>query len=210
MLISTLVSFIYKDGVTFRLLMSGLSVLVIGAIFMLSSLDHKKEMNKREGYIVVSFGWIIMALSGTLPYLLTGTIPSFTNAFFETMSGYTTTGASILNNIEAVPHGVLFWRSLTHWIGGMGIIVLAIAILPLLGIGGMELFAAEAPGPSADKLHPRITDTAKRLWLIYFSFTAIETFLLSVDFLQKMQVWPFITDSLLFNILLSSLCSWQG
>ncbi len=180
MLISTLVSFIYQDGVTFRLLMSGLSVLVIGAIFMLSSLDHKKEMNKREGYIVVSFGWIIMALSGTLPYLLSGTIPSFTNAFFETMSGYTTTGASILNNIEAVPHGVLFWRSLTHWIGGMGIIVLAIAILPLLGIGGMELFAAEAPGPSADKLHPRITDTAKRLWLIYFSFTAIETFLLSV------------------------------
>ncbi len=180
MLISTLVSFIYQDGVTFRLLMSGLSVLVIGAIFMLSSLDHKKEMNKREGYIVVSFGWIIMALSGTLPYFLSGTIPSFTNAFFETMSGYTTTGASILNNIEAVPHGVLFWRSLTHWIGGMGIIVLAIAILPLLGIGGMELFAAEAPGPSADKLHPRITDTAKRLWLIYFSFTAIETFLLSV------------------------------
>jgi trk system potassium uptake protein TrkH len=96
------------------------------------------------------------------------------------MSGYTTTGASILNDIEAMPEGILFWRSLTHWIGGMGIIVLAVAILPLLGIGGMELFAAEAPGPSADKLHPRITDTAKRLWLIYFGYTAAETILLQV------------------------------
>ena len=96
------------------------------------------------------------------------------------MSGYTTTGATILNDIEIVPKGVLFWRSTTHWIGGMGIIVLAIAILPLLGIGGMQLFAAEAPGPSADKLHPRITDTAKRLWLIYFGYTVAETILLKV------------------------------
>lgn len=96
------------------------------------------------------------------------------------MSGYTTTGASILNEIEIIPKGVLFWRSLTHWIGGMGIIVLAIAILPLLGIGGMQLFAAEAPGPSADKLHPRITDTAKRLWLIYFGYTVAETILLKL------------------------------
>jgi len=121
-----------------------------------------------------------MSLSGTLPYLFSESIPSFTNAFFETMSGYTTTGASILNEIEIIPKGVLFWRSLTHWIGGMGIIVLAVAILPLLGIGGMQLFAAEAPGPSADKLHPRITDTAKRLWLIYFGYTAAETVLLKL------------------------------
>ncbi|MCB0426043.1 MAG: TrkH family potassium uptake protein, partial [Mangrovimonas sp.] len=118
--------------------------------------------------------------SGTLPYILTNAIPSFTHAFFETMSGYTTTGATILNDIEIVPEGVLFWRSLTHWIGGMGIIVLAVAILPLLGIGGMQIFAAEAPGPSTDKLHPRITDTAKRLWLIYFTYTAVETLLLTV------------------------------
>ena len=137
-------------------------------------------MEEEEGYIVVAFGWIIMSLSGSLPYLLTQAIPDFTNAFFETMSGYTTTGASILNDIEVVPKGVLFWRSLTHWIGGMGIIVLAIAILPLLGIGGMQLFAAEAPGPGGDKLHPRITDTAKRLWLIYFGYTAAETILLQV------------------------------
>ncbi len=180
MLISSLVSLLYKDGVTSRLFLAGIVTLVIGVLTMVSTRHHKKEMNKREGYIVVSFGWIIMALSGTLPYIFTESIPSFTNAFFETMSGYTTTGASILNDIEAVPKGVLFWRSLTHWIGGMGIIVLAIAILPLLGIGGMQLFAAEAPGPSADKLHPRITDTAKRLWLIYFGYTAAETILLQV------------------------------
>ena len=94
------------------------------------------------------------------------------------MSGYTTTGSSVLSDIEALPKGILFWRSLTHWIGGMGIIVLAIAILPLLGIGGMQLFTAEAPGPNSDKLHPRITDTAKRLWYIYVGYTFLETLLL--------------------------------
>ncbi|KAA5824194.1 TrkH family potassium uptake protein [Algibacter amylolyticus] len=180
MLLSALVSLIYKDGVTFQLFLSGLATLISGVITMFFTRDHSKEMNKREGYIVVSFGWIIMSLSGALPYIFTESIPSFTDAFFETMSGFTTTGASILNDIEAVPKGVLFWRSMTHWIGGMGIIVLAIAILPLLGIGGMQLFAAEAPGPSADKLHPRITDTAKRLWLIYFGYTAAETLLLKL------------------------------
>ncbi|SEQ06203.1 trk system potassium uptake protein TrkH [Hyunsoonleella jejuensis] len=180
MLLSTLVSYLYEDGVTGTLSLASLLTLVLGGVVMLFTRKHNKEMNKREGYIVVAFGWVIMALTGTLPYVVTGSIPSFTNAFFETMSGYTTTGASILNDIEAMPKGILFWRSLTHWIGGMGIIVLAIAILPLLGIGGMQMFAAEAPGPSADKLHPRITDTAKRLWLIYFGYTAAETLLLSV------------------------------
>ncbi len=180
MLLSGLVSFLYKDGITLELCLAGITTLFTGGLMMLNTKDHQKEMNKREGYLVVTLGWLIMALSGTLPYVFTDAIPSFTNAFFETMSGYTTTGASILNDIESLPEGVLFWRSLTHWIGGMGIIVLAVAILPLLGIGGMELFAAEAPGPSADKLHPRITDTAKRLWLIYFGYTAAETILLKV------------------------------
>jgi trk system potassium uptake protein TrkH len=180
MLLSSVVSYIYKDGVTLQIFLAGIATLLLGVIAMVFTKNHSKEMNKREGYIVVTFGWIIMSLSGALPYVFTESIPNFTNAFFETMSGYTTTGASILNDIEVVPKGVLFWRSLTHWIGGMGIIVLAIAILPLLGIGGMQLFAAEAPGPSADKLHPRITDTAKRLWLIYFGYTAAETLLLNV------------------------------
>ena len=180
MLIATIISLIYKDGVTFELSLAGLVTLLIGVFAMYRTKDHRKEMNKREGYIVVAFGWIVMSLTGTLPYMMTGAIPSFTDAFFETISGYTTTGASILNDIEIVPEGVLFWRSMTHWIGGMGIIVLAIAILPLLGVGGMQLFTAEAPGPSADKLHPRITDTAKRLWLIYVGYTVAETLLLQL------------------------------
>ncbi|WP_282041141.1 TrkH family potassium uptake protein [Winogradskyella flava] len=180
MLLATLISLIYKDGVTLNLFLAALATLLLGAIAMFGTKKHRKEMNKREGYIVVAFGWIVMTLTGTLPYLATDAITSFTSAFFETISGYTTTGASILNDIEVLPEGVLFWRSTTHWIGGMGIIVLAIAILPLLGVGGMQLFAAEAPGPGGDKLHPRITDTAKRLWLIYFGYTVAETILLQV------------------------------
>lgn len=181
MLLSAIVGYFY-DGTDIALNISsaGLLTVFIGTFLMFFTKDHKKEIQKREGYIVVTFGWIFMSLSGCLPYIISGAIPSFTNAFFETMSGYTTTGASILNDIEAIPDGILFWRSTTHWIGGMGIIVLAIAILPLLGIGGMQLFAAEAPGPNADKLHPRITDTAKRLWLIYFAYTVVETILLKI------------------------------
>ena len=180
MLLATLVSWFYQDGVTLEISTAALITLFIGTLFMFTTRGHSKEVKKREGYIIVTFGWIFMALSGALPYVISESIPRFTNAFFETMSGYTTTGASILNDIEAIPKGILFWRSLTHWIGGMGIIVLAIAILPLLGIGGMQLFSAESPGPSADKLKPRITDTAKRLWLIYVSYTLAETILLWV------------------------------
>lgn len=180
MLLAVMLSWYYQDGVTIEISTAALITIFIGVFLMFTTKGHRKEVKKREGYIIVTFGWIFMALSGTLPYLISESIPGFTNAFFETMSGYTTTGASILNDIESIPKGILFWRSLTHWIGGMGIIVLAIAILPLLGIGGMQLFAAEAPGPNADKLKPRITDTAKRLWLIYLSYTVAETILLWV------------------------------
>lgn len=180
MLVASLFSWYYNEDVLFDILTAGGVALLLGGSIMFFTRNHRKEIQKREGYIIVAFGWIFMALIGTLPYIFSGAIPNFTNAFFETMSGYTTTGASILNDIESVPKGVLFWRSITHWIGGMGIIVLAIAILPLLGIGGMQLFAAEAPGPSGDKLHPRITDTAKRLWLIYVGYTIAETILLKV------------------------------
>jgi trk system potassium uptake protein TrkH len=191
--LSSLVSFIYEDGVTMNLLMAGVVTLVTGALIMMVTKKNRKELQKRDGFMIVTFGWIFMSLTGTLPYLFTGTVPSFTNAFFETMSGYTTTGATILNDIEILPEGILFWRSITHWIGGMGIIVLAIAILPLLGIGGMELFAAEAPGPGSDKLHPRITDTAKRLWLIYVGYTIAETILLN---LAGMSLFDAINQSL--------------
>lgn len=178
MFIAVLVSWYFEDGVTLEISSAALLNCMVGTILMFFTRGHSKEVKKREGYIIVTLGWIIMALSGTLPYTISEAIPSFTNASFETMSGYSTTGASILNDIESLPRGILFWRSLTHWIGGMGIIVLAIAILPLLGIGGMQLFAAEAPGPGTDKLKPRIADTAKRLYLIYVSYTIVQTLLL--------------------------------
>ena len=134
----------------------------------------KKELSKRDGYIIVSMGWLIMGVSGSLPFLLSGTIDSIPSALFETISGYTTTGASIIKDIESMTPGIMLWRSMTQWIGGMGIIVLTVAILPLLGVGGMELFAAESPGPSSTKIHSKITDTAKRLWLIYVIITGVE------------------------------------
>ena len=180
MLVSSGVSFLYKDGVTQEIFFAGIVTVLAGVALRFASRGFSKQVKKREGYLIVTLGWVLMSLSGTLPYLFSGTIPYFTNAFFETISGYTTTGASILNDIESLPRGILFWRSTTHWIGGMGIIVLTIAILPLLGIGGMELFAAESPGPSADKLHPRITDTAKRLWYIYLGLTVAEAIFLKL------------------------------
>ncbi len=180
MMLAALVSGIYKDGATLDITLAAIVTMLAGTLTMFYTRGHEKVVKRKEGYIIVTFGWLVMSISGVLPYLFSGAIPDITNAFFETISGYTTTGASILDDIESLPEGILFWRSLTHWIGGMGIIVLAIAILPLLGIGGMQLFAAEAPGPNADKLHPRITDTAKRLWLIYFGYTVAETILLSL------------------------------
>lgn len=180
MLLAALVSGIYSDGATLSIALAAITTMFLGTFAMFYTRGHKKEVKRKEGYIIVTFGWLALTFSGMLPYLFSGAIPAITNAFFETISGYTTTGASILDDIEVLPEGILFWRSLTHWIGGMGIIVLAIAILPLLGIGGMQLFAAEAPGPNADKLHPRITDTAKRLWLIYFGYTIAETLLLKL------------------------------
>ena len=114
MLIASLVSFICKDGVSVDMALSGLMVLLLGVVTMVATKNHTKELSKKDGYIVVALGWLIMSLSGTLPYLITESIPRFTDAFFETMSGYTTTGASILNDIEAVPKGVLFWRLLFY------------------------------------------------------------------------------------------------
>ena len=180
MVFATIVSAIYKDGATLDLSMAAVVTMLMGVLIMFYTRDHDKEVKRKEGYIIVTLGWLVMSASGTLPYIFSGTLPSISDAFFETISGYTTTGASVVEDIEILPEGILFWRSLTHWIGGMGIIVLAVAILPLLGIGGMQLFSAEAPGPSADKLHPRITDTAKRLWYIYVGYTIAETILLKL------------------------------
>jgi len=167
----------YEEG-SLALLYSGLITMFTGGVMWFSTRKHPGSIAKKEGYVIVSLTWIIISLFGTLPFIFSGAIPNFTNAFFETMSGFTTTGASILSDIEALPKGILFWRSMTHWIGGMGIIVFTVALLPILGIGGMQLYAAEMPGVTKDKLHPRITATAKRLWGIYVLFTVIETVML--------------------------------
>ncbi|MEM8967115.1 MAG: TrkH family potassium uptake protein [Bacteroidota bacterium] len=179
MLLCLPVSFYYGDQDWPALLMSAGITLVVGGTTWLITRDQRdKEMRRRDGYLVVTLSWILISLFGSLPYVLSGAISTYPDAFFEAMSGFTTTGATILTDIEVVPKGILFWRSLTQWIGGMGIIVLAVAILPILGIGGMQLFQSEAPGITPDKLKPRIRDTAKRLWIIYLSLTLIETVLL--------------------------------
>jgi len=178
MLLGIPFSLYYGDNDVNVLFFTGISTSLIGLLLFLFTKNKDKEIRKREGYIVVSIGWIVTSLFGALPFVFHGSIPSYTDAFFETMSGFTTTGASILNNIEDLPHGLLFWRSVTQWLGGMGMIVLSLAILPILGIGGMQLFVAEVPGPTKDKLHPRVRETAMRLWGIYVMLTFTEALLL--------------------------------
>jgi trk system potassium uptake protein TrkH len=179
MLLCLPASLYFSDGQWHALLVSGVFTITVGGgLHFLTKNKKNGGLSKRDGYLVVTLGWLFMSVFATLPYLISGEITSFTDAFFETISGYTTTGASILTDIESMGEGILLWRSLTQWIGGMGIIVLTVAILPLLGIGGMQLFVAEAPGVTPDKLKPRITDTAKRLWLIYLGLTVLEAILL--------------------------------
>ncbi len=171
-------SLYYRTADLYPLLKSGGITASSGFFLVLISWGSKSSIGKREGYIIVSFSWLIISLFGALPFVLSGAIPNYTDAFFETISGFTTTGASVLADIEAVPQGILFWRSMTHLIGGMGIIVLSLAVLPFLGIGGTQLFSAEMPGLKTDKLHPRITATARRLWIIYFGLVILQTVLL--------------------------------
>ncbi|RMG69123.1 MAG: TrkH family potassium uptake protein [Calditrichaeota bacterium] len=174
-------SFYFRDGAHLAILVSALLSGGTGAsVYFLTRVKGpvEQDLRPREGFAVVALGWLVAAAFGSLPFLLSGAIPAVTDAFFETMSGFTTTGATILKEIEQLPHSILYWRSLTHWLGGMGIVVLSIAILPFLGVGGMQMFKAEAPGPVADKLTPRIAETAKILWGVYVLFSALETGLL--------------------------------
>ena len=160
------------------ILLSSLINSLVGFFLYYKTKNTKnKDLKRRDGYLIVTSSWVCMCLFGMLPYIFTNQIPNVSNAFFETVSGYTTTGATILDDIESLDYSILYWRSLTQWIGGMGIIVLAVAILPFLGIGGMQLFVAEAPVFSLDKLQPRIKETAQRLWLIYISFTILLFFI---------------------------------
>lgn len=180
LLISTIVALLY--GATdwpALLISSGITVAVGGSVVIIFR-KATSNLGKREGYIIVTLTWIVCSFFGALPFVIDGYIACYTDAFFETISGFTTTGASILtgDQIDGLSKGLAFWRSLTQWMGGMGIIVLSLVILPMLGIGGVQLFVAEVPGPTPDKLHPRIKETAKRLWAIYTIFTLIEAVLL--------------------------------
>jgi trk system potassium uptake protein TrkH len=153
-------------------------VLVVALVAFATGKGGPHVLSTRDGFLLVSLSWISASLVGALPLYLSGTIPRYVDAYFETMSGFTTTGASILTRIEGLPKSMLFWRSLTHWLGGMGIVVLTVAVFPLLGFGAYQLMKAEAPGPSLDRLTPRIASTAKILWLIYLGMTIAETALL--------------------------------
>ncbi len=167
-----------RDGVHTAFLVSSALSGGLGGMCLAGTRGRSPDLTHREGFAVVTLGWVLFGVVGALPYRWSGAIPSVVDAVFESVSGFTTTGATILTDIEALPRSLLLWRALTHWLGGMGIIVLGLAILPVLGVGGMQLFRAEVPGPTADRLRPRIQDTAKLLWGVYVGLTAAEIVLL--------------------------------
>ncbi|MFQ6675623.1 MAG: TrkH family potassium uptake protein [Fidelibacterota bacterium] len=183
MLLAAVWSWVYDDPDLDGILLSSAITLMI-ALPVWYFTRGPVQLSIKDGFAVVTFTWLAVATFGSLPFLLTGAIPNVTDAFFESMSGVTTTGATIVGavrtfphlprGIESLPHGVLFWRSFIQWIGGMGIIVFSIAILPLLGVGGVQLFKAEVPGMMADKIKPRVRETAKTLWLVYFGISLAE------------------------------------
>ncbi len=156
------------------IILSAIIVAFVGIILLIISRKNKnKRFDKHEGFLLVTLSWLMLSLFGTLPYLFSGVIPKFTEAFFETTSGFTTTGLSIITDVEIVPKGILLWRSITHWIGGMGIMMMYLALLPMIGVKGGMLYSAETSGDIHEKLHPRIKETAKRLWYIYFGLTLL-------------------------------------
>ena len=178
-LLATSLIAVYFHEDDFRwFLVSGGIALVAGTIASVLGRNASPLISRREGSLVVTFVWILFSVVGMLPYLFTGSIPAVEDAFFETISGFTTTGASILNNIEELSYSILFWRSLTHWMGGLGIIGMSLAILPVFGSSGAQLFATESAAPSFDKIHPKVAEIAKRLLLIYIVLTVAETVLL--------------------------------
>lgn len=170
-----LVAWHFKEGfAAVCFLLVALPTSALGATLYFSLKNTRERMYRKEGLLVVSAGWLLSAAIGALPFTISREIPSFTDAFFETMSGFTTTGASILTDIESLTQSLLFWRSFTHWLGGVGIIVLFIAILPVLGVGSKHLFRVEVPGPNKDSFLPRLRDTATALWVIYVVISILE------------------------------------
>jgi trk system potassium uptake protein TrkH len=177
LLLTSLVAIYYNEDPRWMLL-SGVIGLTSGILAIVYGRNASPVIGRREGSLVVTMVWVLFSVVGMLPYLFTGSIPAVEDAFFETISGFTTTGASILNNIEELPYSILFWRSLTHWMGGLGIIVMSLAMLPVFGSSGAQLFATESAGPTTDKIHPKVAETAKRLLLIYVVLTIAETIFL--------------------------------
>jgi len=179
MLGCAVVSWYYGEPLALRLSLVYAGALAAGFALVLGWLTRGPvNLSRRDGFGVVTFGWLTVTVFGSLPYLFSGVISHPVSALFETMSGFTTTGASVLSDLESIPRSIHFWRALTNWFGGMGVLVLCVAILPFLGVGGMQIFRAEMPGPSKDRLTPRITTTAKLLWGVYLLLSVAEALLL--------------------------------
>lgn len=178
LLVSLLVSLVTGGSDAQAFVWSVLACGIPGGLLILLTQKAPRNFTRREGFMIVSLVWLVFSLFGALPYILSGTIPGFTDAFFETMSGFTTTGASVVDNLESFPRGILFWRAVTHWLGGMGIIVLFLTMMPAFGIGGLQLYDAEAPGLTVEKISPRIHQTARIVWGVYVILTLLETLLL--------------------------------
>ncbi len=179
LIVPTIVALIYKEVSSFfAFLFTLVPSISVGVTLMQIDVPLKRNFRVRDGFLIVSEAWVISSIVGAFPFIISGDIPSYIDAFFETASGFSTTGASILTDIESLSMSMLFWRSFTHWIGGMGIIVLVVAILPALGIGSNFIVSAETTGPSLSKVMPKIKDTATILYLIYIGLTLLETFFL--------------------------------
>ena len=173
------VTYLHHGLYAFSMPFSALITLLTGFILLIATRNHKDEKTtSRDGVYIVCISWLVLSLFGAMPYLLSKSVPNFTDGFFEALSGFTTTGATIMTQIESLPKDILLWRSMTQWLGGLAIIVFTVAILPYLGMSGMQLFVAEINGINYDKLHPRIMHTVRRIWGLYLFFTLLETLLL--------------------------------
>ena len=197
LLLPLLCSLIYKEECTYAFLITIAISLVTGLVLTLLGKTSNRTFFAKEGFVIVSLAWIVLSLIGCLPFIISGVIPSFVDAFFETVSGLSTTGASILTDVEALPHGLMFWRSFTHWIGGMGILVLVMAIVPTDTDRSMHIMRAEMPGPIIGKLVPKIKTTAKILYLIYVVITTVEIIFLSLGDMSFFE--SLIYSFLIFN-----------
>ncbi|MDD3880355.1 MAG: potassium transporter TrkG, partial [Syntrophomonas sp.] len=187
MLSSVLCSLYYRESIIIPFILAAGVTIATGLLLVFSA--EKQAIHYKEGFVIVSLGWLLASLFGSLPYIFTGCLPSFADAFFETVSGFTTTGASVITNVEATPKGLLFWRSLTQWLGGMGIIGLFVAIISGMGAQANHLFKAEVPGPVASKISPRVRETAKKLWITYIILSvccAVLLYLFGMDIFDSL------------------------